>query len=63
MTSYDEITENDYNLPVSTCLMSADAREKTDIKKLNNETEMIVAHEETLDKEIAASIKKIEVTE
>ncbi|NLV53286.1 MAG: N-6 DNA methylase, partial [Bacteroidales bacterium] len=63
LASYDEITENDYNLSVSTYVESADTREKIDIKKLNAEIEEIVAREETLRKEIAAIIMEIEVAE
>ena len=61
LASYDEITENNYNLSVSTYVEAADTREKIDIKKLNAEIEEIVAREETLRKEIAAIIKEIEV--
>ncbi len=60
LASYDEITENDYNLSVSTYVEAADTREKIDIKKLNAEIEEIVAREETLRSEIAAIIKEIE---
>jgi len=63
LASYDEITENDYNLSVSTYVETADTREKIDIKKLNAEIEEIVAREEALRKEIAAIIKEIEVAE
>ncbi|MBR2739859.1 MAG: type I restriction-modification system subunit M [Oscillospiraceae bacterium] len=63
LASYDEITENDYNLSVSTYVEAADTREKIDIKKLNADIEEIVAREETLRKEIATIIKEIEVAE
>ena len=63
LASYDEITENNYNLSVSTYVEAADTREIIDIKKLNAEIEEIVAREETLRKEIAAIIKEIEVAE
>jgi len=63
LASYDEVKGNDYNLSVSTYIEAADTREKIDIKKLNAEIEEIVAHEETLRKEIAAIIKEIEVAE
>ena len=63
LASYDEITENDYSLSVSTYVEVADTREKIDIKKLNAEIEEIVAREETLRKEIDAIIKEIEVAE
>ena len=60
LASYDEITENNYNLSVSTYIEAEDTREKIDIKKLNAEIEEIVAREENLRKEIAAIIKGIE---
>ena len=63
LTSYDEITENDYNLSVSTYVEAEDTREKIDIRELNAEIEKIVAREETLRKEIAAIIREIEVAE
>ena len=60
LASYEEISENDYNLSVSTYVEAEDTREKIDIKKLNAEIEEIVAREEVLRKEIAAIIKEIE---
>ena len=63
LASYDEITENDYNLSVSTYVEAADTRVKIDIKKLNAEIDEIVSREETLRKEITAIIKEIEVVE
>ncbi|MBQ3411871.1 MAG: type I restriction-modification system subunit M [Oscillospiraceae bacterium] len=63
LASYDEITESDYNLSVSTYVEAADTREIIDIKKLNAEIEEIVAREDTLRKEIAAIIEEIEVAE
>ena len=61
LASYEEVTENDYNLSVSTYVEAEDTREKIDIVKLNAEIEEIVAREETLREEIAAIIKEIEV--
>ena len=61
LASYEEITENDYNLSVSTYVEAEDKREKIDIKKLNAEIEEIVAREDALRKEIAAIIKEIEL--
>ena len=61
LASYDEITENDYNLSVSTYVEAEDTREKIDIKQLNAQIEEIVAREATLRAEIDAIIKEIEV--
>lgn len=63
LASYDEVTENDYNLSVSTYVEAKDTREIIDIVKLNAEIEEIVAREETLRREIDAIIREIEVTE
>ena len=63
LASYDEITENDYNLSVSTYVEAEDTREKIDIKQLNAQIEEIVAREATLRAEIDAIIKEIEVAE
>ena len=60
LAGYDEITENDYNLSVSTYVEAADNREKIDIKKLNAEIEEIVVRETILRTEIAAIIREIE---
>ena len=60
LASYDEITENDYNLSVSTYVEAEDTREKIDIKKLNAEIEEIVAREQVLRDEIAKIIAEIE---
>ena len=60
LASYDEITENDYNLSVSTYVEVEDTREKIDIKKLNAEIEEIVAREQVLRDEIAKIIAEIE---
>ena len=60
LASYDEITENDYNLSVSTYVEAEDTREKIDITKLNAEIEEIVAREQVLRDEIAKIIAEIE---
>ena len=61
LASYEEVTENDYNLSVSTYVEAEDTREKIDIKKLNAEIEEIVAREQVLRDEIAKIIAEIEV--
>lgn len=58
---YEEITENDYNLSVSTYVEQKDTREVIDIVKLNAEIEQIVAREQVLRDEIAKIIAEIEV--
>lgn len=63
LASYDEVTENDYNLSVSTYVEAEDTREKIDIKQLNAQIAEIVAREATLRAEIDAIIKEIEVAE
>jgi len=55
-----EITEQDYNLSVSTYVEKQDTREVIDITILNAEIERIVAREEVLRKEINAIIAEIE---
>lgn len=60
LASYDEITENNYNLSVSTYVEAEDKREKIDIVKLNAEIEEIVAREEVLRAEIRKIIEEIE---
>lgn len=57
----DEITENDYNLSVSSYVEAEDTREKIDIKVLNAEIKDIVAREEVLRAEIDKIIAEIEV--
>ena len=61
LATYDEISENDYNLSVSTYVETEDTREKIDIVKLNAEIEKIVAREQVLRDEIAKIIAEIEV--
>ncbi len=60
MAEYSEITENGYNLSVSTYVEAEDTREKIDIGKLNAEIEEIVAREQILRDEIAKIITEIE---
>lgn len=60
LATMDEISENDYNLSVSTYVEPEDTREAIDIEKLNAEIEQIVARENTLRTEIDAIIKEIE---
>ncbi len=60
LASYDEISENDYNLSVSTYVEAEDTREKIDIVKLNAEIREIVAREQVLRDEIEKIIAEIE---
>ena len=61
LANYEKITDNDYNLSVSTYVEAEDTREKIDIVKLNAEIEQIVAREQVLRDEIAKIIAEIEV--
>lgn len=61
LATYDEISENDYKLSVSSYVEQEDTREKIDIVKLNAEIKEIVAREETLRKAIDEIIAEIEV--
>lgn len=61
LATYDEISENDYNLSVSTYVEAEDTREKIDIVKLNAEIEKIVAREQVLRDEIAKIIAEIDL--
>ena len=63
LASYDEITENDYNLSVSTYVEAEDTREKIDIVKLNAEIEEIVMREDELREAIRNIIEEIEAGE
>ena len=63
LASYEEITENDYNLSVSTYVEAEDTREKVDIVKLNAEIEEIVMREDELREAIRNIIEEIEVGE
>ena len=60
LATYDEITENGYNLSVSTYAEPEDTREKVDIVKLNAEIAEIVAREQVLRDEIDKIIAEIE---
>jgi type I restriction enzyme M protein len=61
LASYEDISENDYNLSVSTYVEAKDTREKIDIVKLNAEIKEIVAREQVLRDEIDKIIAEIEV--
>ena len=61
LASFEEISENDYNLSVSTYVEAEDTREKVDIVKLNAEIAEIVAREQVLRDEIDKIIAEIEV--
>lgn len=60
LADYDEITENDYNLSVSTYVDAEDTREKIDIVKLNAEIEDIVMREDELREAIRNIVEEIE---
>lgn len=60
LASYEEITNNDYNLSVSTYVEAEDTREKIDIVKLNEEIKRIVEREQVLRDEIDKIITGIE---
>lgn len=55
-----KISEQEYNLSVSTYVEQEDTREKIDIRVLNAEIERIVAREEVLRREIAEIVAEIE---
>lgn len=59
LAEYGEITENSYNLSVSTYVEAKDTREKIDIVKLNAEIKEIVAREQVLRDEIDKIIREI----
>ena len=61
LVSNEEISENDYNLSVSTYVEKEDTREKIDIVELNKEIDEIVAREQILRDEIKKIISEIEV--
>ena len=61
IVSNEEISENDYNLSVSTYVEKEDTREKIDIVELNKEIDEIVAREQILRDEIKKIISEIEV--
>ena len=54
------ISENDYNIAVSTYVAQKEDREKVDIKKLNAEIEQIVARQAELRKAIDEIVKELE---
>ena len=60
LAEYKEITENDYNLSVSTYVEQEDTREVIDISVLNAKISEIVAKEQVLREEIDKIIKEIE---
>ena len=60
LVSNEEISENDYNLSVSTYVEKEDTREKIDIAQLNKEIDEIVAREQILRDEINKIISEIE---
>lgn len=60
LASYDEVSENNFNLSVSTYVEPEDTREKIDIVKLNAEIREIVAREQVLRNEIDKIIAEIE---
>ena len=60
LVSNEEISENDYNLSVSTYVEKKDTREKIDIGALNKEIDEIVAREQILRDEINKIISEIE---
>ena len=61
LVSFDEISENSFNLSVSSYVEAEDTREKIDIVKLNAEIKEIVAREQVLRGEIDKIIAEIEV--
>ena len=61
LVSNEEISENDYNLSISTYVEKEDTREKIDIVELNKEIDEIVAREQILREEIKKIISEIEV--
>ena len=60
LSSYEEISRNDYNLSVSSYVEAEDTKEKVDIVKLNAEIREIVAREQVLRDEIDKIIAEIE---
>lgn len=60
LADYAEISENNFNLSVSTYVEPEDTREKIDIKKLNAEITEIVAREQVLRDEIDKIVAEIE---
>ena len=62
LASNEEVSNNAYNLSVSTYVEAEDTREKIDIVKLNAEIKEIVAREQVLRDEIDKIIAEIEVS-
>ena len=62
LARYEEVSNNAYNLSVSTYVEAEDTREKIDIVKLNAEIKEIVAREQVLRDEIDKIIAEIEVS-
>lgn len=62
LASYEEVSDNAYNLSVSIYVEAEDTREKIDIVKLNAEIKEIVAREQVLRDEIDKIIAEIEVS-
>lgn len=60
LVSYDEISEQKFNLSVSSYVEAKDTREKIDIRKLNAEIKEIVAREQVLRDSIDRIIADIE---
>jgi type I restriction enzyme M protein len=60
LVPYEKITENDYNLAVSSYVEKEDTTEKIDIEKLNAEIEQIVARQAELRKAIDEIVKELE---
>ncbi len=61
LVSFDEISDNNFNLSVSSYVEAEDTREKIDIVKLNAEIKEIVAREQMLRDKIDKIISEIEV--
>lgn len=61
LVSYEQLSENDFNLSVSSYVEAEDTREKIDIVKLNAEIKKIVEREQKLRDEIDKIIAEIEV--
>lgn len=62
LASYDEVSENNYNLSVSTYVEVEDTREVVDITELNAEIERIVAREDELRVAIHTIVAEIEAS-
>ncbi len=60
LVSNQTITENDYNIAVSTYVVQKDTREKVDIQKLNAEITQIVKRQNELRKAIDAIVAELE---